>query len=163
LAIAVVSCTVVIGTEQRGVNPSDFRFVRTVNRLYGNLVDATPRALRIPWLFESLEAWLATSMVSQIRQSEPKVYVDGQLVAPLVYGPAASMTVYVPGQGKYSIIFYRRFEVGEWRALKLTGWLEGGRIHDNLIEFRVDSKQVRIECNKPIVDADRPVFALRWQ
>jgi len=33
----------------------------------------------------------------------------------------------------------------------------------NVIEFRTGGKQVRIECNKPIVDSDRPVFAIRRQ
>ena len=55
----------------------------------------------------------------------------------------------------YSIISYpmrsRRADGG------LTGWVEAGRIHRNVIEFQAGSKQVRIECDKPIVDSDRGV------
>ena len=97
--------------------------------------------------------------MAQIRQSEPKVYVDGQLVAPLVYGPGASMNVKVPEDGVYVITSYpmpsHRADGG------LTGWAEAGRMHGNVIEFQAGCKQVRIECNKPIVDSDRPVFAMR--
>jgi hypothetical protein len=139
LVIAVASATLAIGMEQSGENPWDFRLVRVLNRLYEGAV-------------EGFEAWRATSIVAQIRHSEPKVYVDGQLVAPLEYGPAARMDVQVPGEGVYSIISYPG---------GLTGWVEAGHIHGSVIEFRAGSKQVRIDCNKPIVDSDRPVFAMR--
>jgi hypothetical protein len=69
------------------------------------------------------------------------------------------MDVQVPGEGVYSIISYpmrsHRADGG------LTGWVEAGRIHGNVIEFQAGGAQVRIECDKPIVDSDRPVFALR--
>jgi len=146
LVIAVASVTLAIGMGQSGENPWDFRIVRVLNQLYQNFL-------------EGLEAWQATTIVAQIRQSEPRVYVDGQLVAPLKYGPAASMDVQVPGDGVYSIMSYpmpsHRADGG------LTGWVEAGHIHSNVIEFQAGSKQVRIECNKPIVDSDRPVFAMR--
>jgi hypothetical protein len=145
LVIAVASVTLAVGMGQSGENPWDIRVVRVLNQLYENSL-------------EGLEAWQATSIVAQVRQSEPKVYVDGQLVAPLKYGHAASMDVQVPGDGVYSIISYpipsHRADGG------LTGWVEAGQIHGNVIEFRAGSKQVRIECNKPIVDSDRPVFAM---
>jgi hypothetical protein len=109
-------------------------------------------------LLEGLEAWQATSIVAQIRQSEPKVYVDGQLVAPLKYGPAASIDVQVPGDGVYSIIPY---PIRRHRASgEPTGWVEAGHLHGSVIEFQAGGKPVRIECNKPIVDTDRPVFAM---
>ena len=85
--------------------------------------------------------------------------MDGLLVAPLEYGPAASMNVQVPEDGVYVITSYpmpsHRVDGG------LTGWVEAGHIHGNVIEFQAGSKQVRVECNKPIVDSDRPVFVLR--
>jgi hypothetical protein len=34
-------------------------------------------------------------------------------------------------------------------------------MHGNVIEFQARGKQVHIECNQPIVDGDRPVFAMR--
>jgi hypothetical protein len=139
LAIAVASATLAIGMEQSGTNPWDFRLVRAVNRLYEDFVQA-------------LEAWRASGLVARIRQSDPKVYVDGRQVGPLGYGHAATMEVQVPGEGRYSIISFPG----------LTGWIEAGHIHGSVIEFQAGSKHVRIECNKPIVDSDRPVFARRW-
>ena len=62
------------------------------------------------------------------------------------------MAVQVPGEGVYWITFFRR---------RLTGWVEAGRIHGSVIEFQADGKQVRIECSRPIVDSDRPVFVMR--
>jgi len=138
LIIAVASATLAIGMEQSGNNPWDFRLVRTVNRLYEDFMNM-------------LESWRARSLVARIRQSEPRVYVDGLRVGPLEYGPATRIDVQVPGEGVYSIISFPG----------LTGWVEAGHIHGNVIEFQAGSKQVRIECNQPIVDSDRPIFAMR--
>ncbi|HEY2014134.1 MAG TPA: hypothetical protein VGH38_11580 [Bryobacteraceae bacterium] len=139
LVIAVASATLAIGLEQSGENPGDFRIVRVLNRLYENLM-------------EGLETRRLPIIVAHIRQSEPKVYVDGELAGQLEYGPAATMNVQVPGEGLYSITLYRG---------GLTGWTEAGHLHGNAIEFRAGAKQVRIECNRPIADSDRPVFAMR--
>jgi len=138
LVIAAATATLAIGMEQNGENSWDFRLLRVLNRLYEGFM-------------QGLEARQAASIKARIRQSEPKVYVDGQLVAPLEYGPAGRMDVQVPGEGAYSIISYPG----------LAGWVEAGHFHGNAIEFQAGSKQVRIECNKPIVDSDRPVFARR--
>lgn len=146
LVTAVASVTLAIGLGQSGENPWDFRIVRFVNHLYQDSL-------------EGLEAWQAPGRVARIRQSEPKVYVDGQLVAPLKYGPAATMDVQVPGDGVYAITSY---PMPRYRADGgLTGWVDAGHIHGNVIEFQAGSKLVRIECNKPIVIFDRPVFARR--
>ena len=83
-----------------------------------------------------------------MRQSDPKVYVDEQLVSPPSYGPAAKINVLVPGEGVYSII----------SVPGLAGWVENGRIHGSVIEFKAGNKQVRIECNKPIAQSDLPIF-----
>jgi hypothetical protein len=106
---------------------------------------------------EGIEVRQATGILAKIRQSEPRVYVDGQLVAPLEYGPADGMDVQVPGEGVYAIIIYRLAHS------EMTGWVRAGNIHGSVIEFQAGGKQVRIECNKPIVDSDRPVFARRLQ
>lgn len=144
LAIAIASATLAIGMEQSDANPWDFRLVRALNHLYEGFM-------------EGLEARRATTLVAQIRQSEPKVYVDGQLVAPLKYGLAATMDVQVPGEGVYSIIFYPM--VVRDSSGHVTGWAEAGHIRGSVIEFQAGGKQVRIECNKAIVDSDRPIFA----
>jgi hypothetical protein len=149
LAIAVLSATLAIGMEQSGANPWDFRFTRTLNH-FKHLYQG---------LMEVFEPRIATSIVAQIRQSDPKVYVDGQLAAPLEYGNAATMNVQVPGDGVYAIISYR---MSSHRADgELTGWVEAGHIHNNVIEFQAGSKQVRIVCNQQIVSSDRPIFAMR--
>jgi len=59
----------------------------------------------------------------------------------------------VPGEGVYSII----------SIPGLTGWVEAGHIHGNVIEFQAGGKQVRIECNRLLVDSDPPVFTKRRQ
>jgi hypothetical protein len=141
LAIAVASVTLAVGMEQSGANPWDFRLVRILNRFYQG------------WM-ESFEPRMARSIVAEIRQSEPKVYVDGQLGATLEYDHAATMNVQVPGDGVYSIISIS-IRGG------LTGWVEAGRIHGNVVEFQAGGRQIRIECNKAIVDADRPVLVRR--
>jgi hypothetical protein len=146
VVFVVASAALAIGMEQSETNPWDFRLVSVVNRFYQHLAGA-------------FETYRATYIRDQIRQSQPKVYLNGQLGAPLQYGPAASMDVQVPGDGVYSISSYpmRRHRAdGE-----PTGWVEAGRIHGNVIEFQAGSNQVRIECDKPIVDSDRPVFAMR--
>ena len=144
--VVVASAALAIGMEQGEANPWDFQLVSVLNRLYKSFV-------------EGFEARLALYIRDQIRRSQPKVYINGRLGAPLQYGPAASMDVQVPGEGVYSIISYpmtsHRADGG------LTGWVESGRIHGNVIEFQAGGAQVRIECDKPIVDFDRPVFALR--
>ncbi len=146
VVVAVASVTLAIGLGQSGENPRDFQLARVLNQLYGNFL-------------QGLEAWQATSIVTRIRQSEPEVYVDGQLVAPLAYGVGATINVRVPGDGVYFITSYRM--PSRQADGGLTGWVEAGHIHRNVIEFRAGNKQVRIECNKPIVDSDRPIFALR--
>jgi len=146
VVFVVASAALAIGMEQSDTNPWDFQLVGVLNRFYQNVMVA-------------FEAHRATYIRDQIRQSQPKVYVDGQLVAPLQYGPAARMDIKVPGEGVYSIVSYPMHS--HQADGGLTGWVEAGRIHGNVIEFQAGSKQVRIECDKPIVDTDRPVFALR--
>lgn len=146
LVAATASVMFAIGMQQSGASPGDFQLVRFVDNLYQSCL-------------ERIEAWRATSIVEQISESDPKVYVDGQLIAPLKYGPAATMEVQVPGEGVYSIISY---PMRTHRADgALTGWVEAGYIRDNVIEFQAGSKRVRIECNRRIVDADHSVFAMR--
>jgi hypothetical protein len=91
-------------------------------------------------------------LTARIRASAPKVYVDGQMTSPLEYGPAATMKVQVPGEGVYRFILFHRAP---------AGWIEAGQIHDNVIEFQAGGKQIRIECDKPLVDSARPVFIRR--
>jgi hypothetical protein len=103
-----------------------------------------------------VESWPAGRIVAQVRESDPKVYVDGQLAAPLRYGPLvvrwveSRMDVEIPGDGIFSVTPHQL----------LDEWVEAGRIHGNTIEFQAGGKAVRIVCAKPIVDADVPVYVM---
>ena len=91
-----------------------------------------------------------------MRKSDPKVYVDGQLGATLEYRGGASLWVHVPGDGVYVAIFVRyidQFSPGREQKL-----VEAGSVHDNVVEFQASGKQFRIECNRPIIDGELPVF-----
>ncbi|HEY7336706.1 MAG TPA: hypothetical protein VH639_17565 [Bryobacteraceae bacterium] len=152
LAILVASVALVIGMAQAQSSYSQWDFgdlpvVSLLHRMFENFM-------------EGREARRVEQVVAKIRQSDPKVYVDGQLVAPLEFGPAKSMDVEVPGEGLYSIVLYRFTRVRN-AAGRPTGWVEAGRIHDSVIEFQAGGKMVRIECDRPIVGEDRPVFAMR--
>ncbi len=139
LALAIASAALAVGMQQGGENAWDFGLLGALTRLYNNFM-------------EGLEAQRATSIVTHIRRSEPRVYVDGQLAPPLEYGPAAVMIVHVPGEGVYRVMAFRR---------PLDGWVEAGHIRGKRIEFQAGGKQVRVECSRPIVDSDGPVFVMR--
>lgn len=146
IALAVV--TLAIGqAAQSSDSYRDLPVVRLVYRVYENFL-------------QGREARRDERIVAKIRQSEPKVYVDGRVVSPLHYAPATTMDVLVPGEGLYSISLYRYMELltADGRP---TGWVAAGHVHANMIEFQAGRKQVRIVCNQPIVDSDRPVFAMR--
>ena len=104
----------------------------------------------------TMDSHRAPFIRNEIRQSQPRVYVDGQLVDPLEYRGGATLVVHVPRDGAYAATWIRyvdRFAPG-----LRQGWVEAGRIHDNVVEFEAGGKQVRIECKRPIIDGERPVF-----
>jgi hypothetical protein len=146
LAIAALSIALA-GMAQTSDSSGEFPLVRIVRQLYESFLAGR-------------EARRPAAIVAQVRRSDPKVYVDGLLAAPLGYGPAATMKVQVPGEGVYSVTAYR-FTKTQDADGRPTGWVEAGRIHGNVIEFQAGGKQVRIECNQPVVDQDRPVFVGR--
>ena len=90
----------------------------------------------------------AAYIVDQIRNSEPKVYINGKLGQPVEFMQATRMDVNVPGEGVFSVML----------IAGIKGFTEAGTIHDNVIEFQAGSKQVRIECNGQVVHSERPVF-----
>ena len=146
IALAVV--TLAIGQAAQSVDSyGDLPVVRFVYRLYENFL-------------QGREARRAERIVAKIRESEPKVYVDGRVISPLQFAPATTMDVLVPEEGVYSISLYRYMGLRTADG-RPTGWVEAGHVHANMIEFQAGNKQVRIVCNQPIVDSDRPVFAMR--
>ena len=94
---------------------------------------------------------------ARIAASAPKVFVDGRQVTPLEFGPGATMNVEIAGEGVYSITSYPVTE-RQTADGRPAGWVEAGHILGNVIKFRAGAKKVRIECNKPIVQSDLPVF-----
>jgi hypothetical protein len=126
----------------------------------------SPILRALAYLYENFsqgrEARRVETVIAKIKESDPRVFVDGRLLGPPEFGPAKTMTVLLPDEGLYSISLYRytnlRNAVG-----RPTGWIEAGHVYGNLIEFQVGSKQVRIECNQQMADRDGPVFIMRRQ
>ena len=122
------------------------------------------RRVVFDYFIEPQEARRAEKIRAKIQQSDPKVYVDGQLAGPLEYGPAATLMVRVGDEG-YTVALYQFMR--SMRRLNAngqpTGWLEAGHIHDNVIEFSAGGTAVRIECNAQLVDRQRGVFVRRMQ
>ncbi len=123
---------------------ADLPVIRSLNELYQNFVEAR-------------QAARANEIATRVAESDPKVFIDGQPAAPPQFGPAATIDVQIPGDGVYSITM---FPISERTADDHpTGWIEAGRLSGNVIEFQAGGKHVRIECNKPIIERDRAVFA----
>jgi hypothetical protein len=113
------------------------------------------------YFLQPREAERAAGIVAKIRQSNPKVYINGELAGPLEYGTAGSIKVRLP-DGIYSLMLYR--STGHESADgRLAGWLEAGHIHGKSIEFEADSQRVRIECDEDLVERERGVFIRRIQ
>lgn len=94
-----------------------------------------------------------------IRQSEPRVYVDGQPGATLEYRGGASVVVKVPGDGVYAAVFVRYLDhFTQSPSGTRVPYVAAGRVHDNVVEFQADGKQFRVECNRPIIEGELPVF-----
>lgn len=143
LAIALAGA---VAIAQSNDTLTDLPVIRSLNELYQNFVEAR-------------QAARAKEIATRISESAPKVFVDGRPVAPLQFGPAATMDVQIPGDGVYSITM---FPMAERTANdRPTGWVEAGHVSGNVIEFQAGGKQVRIESNRPIVDRTRPVFVMR--
>jgi hypothetical protein len=147
LVLASISAALAVAMAESTAGNWDLALGRILGRLYEEFV-------------KGQEASRTEEIVAKIRQSQPRVYVDGELAAPLEYGHAASLVIQVPGEGVYSVLFYRYIDqrTADGRP---TGWIEAGYIRRNMIEIRVGSRRVRIECNQAITDTDGPVFTRR--
>jgi len=134
LVAGAASVALAVGMEQTGASPWDFRIGQTFQGWYE--------------AFKSgVEFHHAAYIVGMIRNSDPKVYIDGKLAGSVEFKHATRMDVDVPGEGVFSVMLVRG----------LDGFTEDGTIHGNMIEFQAGSKQVRIECNSPVVHSERPV------
>jgi hypothetical protein len=141
LVVLAATATLAIGMEESRQNSWGSGIVQLFSEVYEGVTG-------------TIETWPSRRVTAQVRQSDPRVYVDGELSAPLKYGPLvgpwgeAAMIVRIPGEGRFYITPQRVAD----------DWIEVGLIHDNVIEFQAGRKSVRIVCNKQIVDTDRPVF-----
>lgn len=107
----------------------------------------------------TVDSHRASLIRNEIRESQPRVYVDDRLADPLEYRGGATLVVHVPGAGVYAASMIRyvdRFSPGRGQ-----GWVKAGRAHDNLIEFEADGHSVRIECNRPLAAGGLPVYIRR--
>ena len=137
--VGVVACaTLAVGMEQSsGSSSLDFLFM-PIRRLVTGVI-------------EGIAIRQAAAIRNQIRDADPKVFVDGQPAGSITYKGGATMWIEVPGDGTFVIAMYPPHQ---------GGWVEAGRLHDRVLEFQAGSKQVRIECNKSVVDADHAVYAI---
>jgi hypothetical protein len=98
-----------------------------------------------------IEMHRVAALVSQIRESDPQVFVDG-IPAPALAHHGAAFDVQVPGDGVYSITFFHKV---------LPGWLQAGQIKETYIEFEAGAHHVVITCNRRLLMSDTPVMVRR--
>ena len=139
LAVAVVSGTLAIATGQGGdtsVEGFGAHLMRLHNMFYR-------------WMHPS---YGALELRQKLQRSEPKFYVDGQLLQNPQYGPwqAATMWLEVPGDGVY---LFTSYSVGA------AGLKQAGVVHGSVLQFQAGVRHVRIECSAPITDDDQVIFA----
>lgn len=80
----------------------------------------------------------AAHVLMAVRNSHPKVYVDGQLLSETEYGGrGATMWVQIPGEGKYVIALHPALMAG--RALP------AGQFRGRDLEFQAAGRLVRME------------------
>ena len=141
LAVAVVSATLAIAMGQGG-DASMEGFGAHLMRLHN---------MFFRWMHPS---YGAQELRTKFLRSEPKIYVDGQLLKTPQYGSwrAGTTWVEVPGAGVYLFTTY---------AGGLSGFQQGGSVHSNVLQFRAGSKFVRIECNAPITEDDQSIYVSR--
>jgi len=98
------------------------------------------------------QMWLA-HMVHAFRNSELKVYVDGELRNDVVIGGSSGgLTVKVPGEGKYFLAFHLDGFKGAYTP---------GRFGGHTLEFDAGGRAVRIESSGSFGFGDpRPVYML---
>jgi len=137
--LAAGVATAIVAMAQSSAPGSDSPFVRLVTHVYEHIA-------------EVIETHRVAAMVSNLRQSEPKVYVDGAPAPPLEFGHANVISVQVPGERPYRITFWSR---------GLQGWSETGSVHGNAIDFLARGHRVHIQCKQPIAGSDSPVYVFQ--
>jgi len=139
LPIAAALCILALATAQNGHSLE-------------NLANGVQRlCVRVDEFIGSM--W-AAHILSAVRNSHPKVYVDGQLLSETEYGGrGATMWVQVPGEGRYVIALH---------PVTLGGFaLPAGRFRGRDLEFQASGRVVRMEWGQTLgFGAERPVYVM---
>jgi hypothetical protein len=137
LPIAAALCMIALGTAQSG-HPLE----NLANGVQG-LIAGVHQFVGSHW---------AAHVLSAVRNSHPKVYVDGQLLSETEYGGrGATMWVQVPGEGKYVIALHS--------ALMGGLALPAGRFRGRDLEFHAGGRVVRMEWGPTLgFGVERPVY-----
>jgi hypothetical protein len=138
LLAAGLASAAVVAMGQVSASP-DNPFVSLVTHIYEHLA-------------EIVETHRVMALVSNIRQSEPKVLVDGAAAPPLEFQRSSVFRVQVPGDRPYLITFWDR---------SLRGWTEAGSIRGNRIEFQAGAHRVVVQCSTPLGGDGMLVFVRR--
>lgn len=146
LVTVLASAALTIAIAQTGEGHGDF-VMHMVNHVYGIVV-------------YTVDQHRSPSIRNAIRQSEPRVYVDGQMADPLEYRGGATLVVHAPGERGVYMVSFVRFSDRFYQNAHSPHWVEAGSVHDNVVEFQMDGKQFRIECNRQIIDGEHPVLAV---
>jgi hypothetical protein len=139
-AAAVVLCVLSVGTAQDG-HPSFGALARAMSHVHDDLFVLVD------------QLWL-DYQVAHFRGSNPKIYVDGELVSGAEFGgQATGLWLRVPGEGKYYMTLNRR-------AIEGPAPPPAGRFDGHVLEFESGGRTVRIESAASGGGRRRPVYVV---
>lgn len=142
LVTLFASAALTVAIAQTGDSHADF-VMHAVHHVYAGLT-------------LMVESHRAAFLRSAIRQSNPKIYIDGRPAAPLEYRGGSTLAVHIPGEGVYFVMLFRQMDLlSSFQGF--SGYKLAGSFHGHIIEFEAGGKQVRIECGSSI-DENMPVF-----
>jgi len=144
LATLCAAAALTVAAAQTGEHHGDI-VMHMVDHVYGLVVF-------------TVDQHRAPSIRNEIRRSQPTVYIDGNLAGPLEYRGGATLVVHAPGDSGVYMVSFVRFIDRYYRNKNSPDWMEAGSVHGNVIEFQAGDEKVRIECNRSIIDGERPVF-----
>lgn len=137
-AVAVASVVLAVGMAQTASDLAPYDILSVVRGWYD--------AFRF-----GFEAHRYGALAIQIRDSHPRVTIDGQ-PAVLEYREGMVFQLDVPGDGAYLVT---AGDFGE------KGWTRAGRIDGSALRFDAGAHHVIVECGEPLMISDAPVFVRR--
>jgi hypothetical protein len=139
LVAALASGVIAVGMQQITVGLSSHHILEVFSGWYDAFVFG-------------LQAHRYATLAIQIRDSDPRVTIDGQPGPPLRPGHAMSFELDIPGDGVYSIV---AGDLGE------KGWTRAGRVEGSALRFDAGSHHVVVECGERLLIGDAPVLVRR--